>query len=154
MFTIIRAVWFKEDIMKKLLLLISILALVLVPIGCTDIGSMIEDTIEDALEGLRADYTIEVGGTAGLNFSGKYVVVTAAYDPDTHVALSSDSYDVTGNVSEQYIVEDAISVGGMFQKQAVNGTLEIEIWRGSDLIDSAVTTDAWGAVLVTAIKED
>jgi len=82
------------------------------------------------------------------------VVVTAAYDPDTYVALSSDSYDVTGNVSEQYIVEDAISVGGMFQKQAVNGTLEIEIWRGSDLIDSAVTTDAWGAVLVTAIKED
>jgi len=154
MFTIIRAVWFKEDIMKKLLLLISILALVLVPIGCTDIGSMIEDTIEDALEGLRADYTIKVGGTAGLNFSGSYVVVTAAYDPDTYVALSSDSYDVTGNVSEQYIVEDAISVGGMFQKQAVNGTLEIEIWRGSDLIDSAVTTDAWGAVLVTAIKED
>lgn len=140
--------------MKKLLLLISVLALALVPIGCTDIGSMIEDTIEDALEGLRADYTIEVGGTAGLNFSGSYVVVTAAYDSDTYVALSSDSYDVTGNVSEQYTVEDAISVGGMFQKQAVNGTLEVEIWKGSDLMDSAVATDAWGAVLVTAIKED
>ena len=140
--------------MKRLLLLISILALVLVPIGCADIGSMVEDTIEDALEGLRADYTIEVGGTAGLNFSGRYVVVTAAYDPDTYVVFSSDSYDVSGNVSEQYTVEDAISVGGMFQKQDMNGTLEVEIWSGGELIYSAVTTDPYGAVLVTAIKED
>ena len=140
--------------MKRLLLLISILALVLVPIGCTDIGSMIEDTIEDALEGLRADYTIDVGGTAGLNFSGRYVVVTAAYDPDTYVVFSSDSYDVSGNISKQYTVEDAISIGGMFQKQAVNGTLEVEIWKGGDLIDSDETTNPWGAVLVTAIKED
>ena len=140
--------------MKRLLLLISILTLVLLPIGCADIGSMVEDTIEDALEGLRADYTIEVGGTAGLNFSGRYVVVNAAYDPDTYVVFNTDSYDVSGNVSKQYTVEDAISVGGMFQKQAVNGTLEVEIWKGSDLMDSAVATDAWGAVLVTAIKED
>jgi len=140
--------------MKRLLLLISILALVLLPIGCADIGSMVEDTIEDALAGLRADYTINVGGTEGLNFSGRYVVVNAAYDPDTYVVFSSDSYDVSGNVSGQYIVEDAISVGGMFQKQAVNGTLEVEIWIGGELIDSAETTDPWGAVLVTAIKED
>ena len=140
--------------MKRLLLLISILALVLLPIGCADIGSMVEDTIEDALAGLKADYTINVGGTEGLNFSGRYVVVNAAYDPDTYVVFSSDSYDVSGNVSGQYIVEDAISVGGMFQKQAVNGTLEVEIWIGGELIDSAETTDPWGAVLVTAVKED
>ena len=140
--------------MKRLLLLISILASVLLPIGCADIGSMVEDTIEDALAGLRADYTINVGGTEGLNFSGRYVVVNAAYDPDTYVVFSSDSYDVSGNVSEQYTVEDAISIGGMFQKQAVNGTLEVEIWIGGELIDSAETTDPWGAVLVTAVKED
>jgi len=140
--------------MKRLLLLISILALVLVPIGCIDIEGTIGDTIEDTLEGVRADYTIEVGGTAGLNFSGRYVVVTAAYDPETWVAFSSDPYDVTGNVSEQYTLEDVISVGGMFQKQAVNGTLEVEIWRGGELIDSANTTDPWGAVLITAIKEE
>jgi hypothetical protein len=139
--------------MKILLLLISILALILLPIGCADIGSMIEDTIEDALEGLRADYTIEVGGTAGLNFSGRYVVVTAAYDPDTYVVFNTDSYDVSGNVSKQYTIEDAISVGGMFQKQAVNGTLEVEIWSGGELIDSDETTDPWGAILVTAVKE-
>jgi hypothetical protein len=140
--------------MKRLLLLISILTLVLLPIGCMDIGGMVEDTIEDALTGLRADYTIEVGGTAGLNFSGRYVVVNADYDPDTYVGFSTDSYDVSGNVSEQYTIEDAISVGGMFQKQAVNGTLEVEIWRGGELVDSASTTDPWGAVLITAVKED
>jgi len=140
--------------MKRLLLLISILALVLLPIGCMDIESMVKDTIEEALAGLRADYTIDVGGTEGLNFSGRYVVVSAAYDPDTYVVFSSDSYDVSGNISKQYTVEDAISIGGMFQKQAVNGTLEVEIWRGGELIDSDETTDPWGAVLVTAIKED
>jgi len=119
-----------------------------------DIESMVEDTIEEALAGLRADYTIDVGGTEGLNFSGRYVVVSAAYDPDTYVVFSSDSYDVSGNISKQYTVEDAISIGGMFQKQAVNGTLEVEIWKGGDLIDSDETTDPWGAVLVTAIKGD
>jgi len=140
--------------MKRLLLLISILALVLLPIGCGDIASMVEDTIEEALEGLRADYTIELGGTDGLNFTGRYVVATAAYDSETYVAFNSTTYDVTGNVSKEYTVEDAISIGGMFQKQAVNGTLEVEIWKGSTKVDSAVTTDPWGSVLVTAIEED
>jgi hypothetical protein len=140
--------------MKKLLLLIPILALFLLPIGCMDVESMLEDQITEALEGLSSTYTIKVGGTAGLNFSGRYVVASAAYDPETWVDFSSDSYDVSGNVSEQYTVKDVISVGGMFQKQAVNGTLEVEIWKGSTKVDSAVTTDPWGAVLVTAIEED
>jgi hypothetical protein len=146
--------YFKEDIMKKLLLLISILALVLLPIGCMDIESMVQDTIEEALAGLRADYTIEVGGTEWLNFSGRYVVVNAVYDPDTYVVFSSDPYDVSGNVSKQYTVEDAISVGGMFQKLSVNGTLEVEIWRGGELVDSASTTEPFGAVLIMAVKEE
>ena len=140
--------------MKRLLVLIPIIALVLLPIGCMDVESMLEDQITEALEGLSSTYTIKVGGTAGLNFSGRYVVASAAYDAETWVVFSSDSHDVSGNVSQQYIVEDVISVGGMFQKQAVNGTLEVEIWKGSTKVDSAVTTDPWGAVLVTAIEED
>jgi len=144
--------------MKRLLLLISILALVLLPIGCMDIESMVEDTIEEALAGLRADYTIDVGGTEGLNFSGRYVVVSAAYDPDTYVAFNSTSYDVSGNVSKEYTVLNAISIGGMFQKvSAGNDTLEVKIWRGAvgtgTLVDSDSTTDPDGAVLVTAVKE-
>lgn len=140
--------------MKRLLLLISIIALVLLPIGCMDVQGMIEDTIEEALEGLRADYTIEVGGTEGLNFSGRYVVVNAAYDADTYVVFSSDPYDVSGNVSKEYTVEDAISVGGMFQKLSVNGTLEVKIYIDGGLVDSASTTEPFGAVLVTAVKEE
>ena len=138
--------------MRRLLLIVSILALVLVPIGCA--GNVVQSTIEQALADLRADYTIQVGGTEGLNFTGRYVVVTASYDPDNYVLFNTHSYDVSGNVSVQYTVEDVISVGGMFQKQAVNGTLEVEIWRSGDLIDSDETTDPWGAVLVTAVKED
>jgi len=138
--------------MKRLLLIVSILALVLVPVGCA--GNVVQNTIEQALAELRADYTIKVDGTGGLNFTGRYVVVTAAYDPESYVAFSSDSYDVSGNVSKQYTVEDAISIGGMFQKLSEEGTLAIEIWRGGELVDSDETTDPWGAVLVTAVKEE
>ena len=145
--------------MKRLLLIISIVALVLVPISCNvDVQSMIQAQIEEALAGLHTTYTIEVGGTEGLNFTGRYVVVTASYDPDTYVAFSSDPYDVSGNVSKEYIVNDAISVGGMFQKLSDgNETLEVKIWRGAvgsgTLVDSDSTMEPSGAVFVTAVKE-
>jgi len=85
-------------------------------------------------------------------------MVTSAYHPDTYVAFSSDAYDITGNISKQYTVKDAISVGGMFQKQTEEGTLEVKICRGAvgtgTLVDSDSTTDSYGAVLITAVKED
>jgi hypothetical protein len=138
--------------MKRLFLLISVLALILVPVGCT--GNIIQSTIENALEGLRATYTIEVTDTEGFNFTGRYVVVTAAYDPDTYVAFDSTSYDVSGNVSKQYTVPDAISVAGMFQKLSVNGTIEVQILKGGTVVDSATTSDQFGAVLVTATGQE
>lgn len=140
--------------MKKLLLIISILALVLVPIGC-NVQDLAKNAIEEMLTNATSTYTIKVSSNVtGLNFTGKYTWVNAAYDPEAWVVFSSDSEDVTGNVPKQYTVLDVISVGGMFQKQAVNGTLEVEIWRGGELIDSDETTDPWGAILVTAVKED
>jgi len=140
--------------MKKLLLIISILALVLVPIGC-NVQDLAKNAIEEMLTNATSTYTIKVSSNVtGLNFTGKYTWVNAAYDPEAWVVFSSDSEDVTGNVPKQYTVLDVISVGGMFQKQAVNGTLKVELWRGGDLIDSSVTTDPWGAILVTAIGED
>jgi hypothetical protein len=141
----------KEDVMKKLLLMVSILALVLVPIGC---NVSIQSMIENALAGISANYTIEVTDTEGFNFTGRYVVVTAAYDPDTYVAFDSTSHDVSGNVSAQWTVTNAIEVGGMFQKlSAGNETLEVKIYRGATLVDSDSTTEPFGAVLVTAVKE-
>jgi hypothetical protein len=142
--------------MKRLLLLISIIALVLVPIGC---NVSIQSMIENALAGISANYTIEVGGTEGLNFTGRYVVVTAAYDPVNYVAFSSVSHDVVSeNVSKTYTVLNAVSVGGMFQKlSAGDETLTVKIWKGAvgsgTPVDSATTTDPFGAVLVTAVKE-
>jgi len=141
--------------MKRLLLLISILALALVPIGCNvNVQGMIQNAIENALAGLRANYTIEVTDTEGFIFTGRYVVVTAAYDPVNYVALDSTSYDVVSeNISRQYTVTNAISVGGMFQKLSVNGTLTVKILKDSVEVDSASTMEPFGAVLVTAVKE-
>ena len=138
--------------MKRLLLIISILALALVPIGCS-VQNMMKDTIESMLAGLTVTYTIEVGGTEGLNFSGRYVVVTEEYDPVNYVASNSHSYDVSGNVPAQYIAENAVSVVGMFQKEIEEGTLKVKILKDEELVDSANTSDAWGAVLVTAVKQ-
>jgi hypothetical protein len=128
-----------------------------VPFGCA--GNVIQSTIENALAGLRATYTIEVSDTEGFNFTGRYVVVQAGYDPVNYVALNSTSYDVVSeNVSKEYTVHGAIEVGGMFQKlSAGNETLEVKIWRGAvgtgTLVDSASTTQPFGAVLVMAVTE-
>ena len=143
--------------MKRLLLSILIVALVLVLIGC-DLQNMTQSTIESTLAGNRATYIIEVSGTEGLNFTGRYVAVDANYDPVDYVAFSSESYDVSGNVSQEYMAPDVLAVEGMFQKlSAGNETLEVNIWRGAvgtgTLVDSASTTNSHGAVLVTAIKE-
>lgn len=143
--------------MKRLLLSISIVALVLVLIGC-DLQNMTQSTIESTLVENRATYTIEVSGTEGLNFTGRYVVVDANYDPVDYVMFSSESYDVSGHVSQEYMAPDVLAVEGMFQKlSAGNETLEVKIWRGAvgtgTLVDSASTTNSHGAVLVTAIKE-
>ena len=143
--------------MKRLLLSISIVALLLVLIGC-DVQNIAQSTIESALEANRATYTIEVSGTEGLNFTGRYVVLNANYDTVDYVAFSSDTYDVSGNVSKEYTAPDVLAVEGMFEKlSGGNETLEVKIWRGvvgtGTLVDSASTANPHGAVLVTAIKE-
>ena len=123
-------------------------------IGC-DLQNVTQSTIESTLAENRATYTIEISGTEGLNFTGRYVVVDADYDPVDYVAFSSESYDVSGYVSQEYITLDVLAVEGMFQKQSGgNETLEVKIWRGAvgtgTVVDSASTMDPHGAVLVTA----
>jgi hypothetical protein len=139
--------------MKRLILFISILALALLPIGCMDnimgmIKGVADVTIEEVLKALTSTYTIKVDGTDELNFSGEYMVVTTDFDTENRVAFSSDPIPVEGQVPKQYRVTDATAVAVMFQKQDEEGTLRVEIWKGGDLIDSAETTDPWGAVLV------
>jgi hypothetical protein len=138
--------------MKRLLSILSVLALVLLPIGCSD-QDMIKDTIESMLAQFTVTYTIAINGTEGLNFSGEYVVLTQEYDPVNYVVSYSYSYNVSGNVPAQYTAENAVSVVGMFQKRSEEGTLEVKILKGDELIDSANTSDTWGAVLVTAVNQ-
>jgi uncharacterized lipoprotein NlpE involved in copper resistance len=137
--------------MKRLLLIISILALVLVPMGCNP-QDILKSTIENALAGLRANYTIEVTDTEGFNFTGRYYVVTAQYDQTNYVALSSTPHDVVlEDVSKEYTVTDAVYVGAMFQKLSLgNETLTVRILKGGVEVASATTTNPYGAVLVTA----
>ena len=111
-------------------------------------------TIEEVLKALTSTYTIKVDGTDELNCSGEYMVVTTDFDTENRVAFSSDPIPVEGQVPKQYRVNDATAVAVMFQKQDEEGTLRVEIWRGGDLIDSAETTEPWGAVLVMSTGEE
>jgi hypothetical protein len=132
--------------MKRLLLIISILALVLVPIGC--MGNIVENT----LAGLMSDYTIKVSSNVtGLNFTGRWYAVTATYDSETgNVDFSWDAYPVEGQIPPagyiEYTADDALSALGWFQKLTADNTtlLRVEIWSGGHLTQWDETTDPWG----------
>jgi hypothetical protein len=129
--------------LKRLLPIISIFAVILLTIGCSA-QDMMRDRIASMLAGLTVTYTIEVGGTEGLNFSGEYLVVTEEYDPVDYVVSNSRCYNISGSVPAQYTAENAVSVAGMFRKKSQERTLEVRFWKGEDLVDSANTSDIWG----------
>jgi hypothetical protein len=135
--------------MKRFLLLIPILALFLLPMGCGGIQSIIDRMASDMIEKVTGNFTVKVGGTDGLNFTGEYEVWYLHYDPDTEsVVYTKNSYTVEGQVPEEYTFEgDATAV--MFQKEAYDwGTLSVEIWRDEVLVAWRETTDPRGAVWV------
>jgi hypothetical protein len=135
--------------MKRLLLLIPILALLLLPMSCVDQKQIIKDVVDNVTKHTTGTYTIKVGGTVGLDFTGEYQVNLYAYDPDTDsFNYTADSYSVEGQVPAEYTFE-AMVAGGLFQKQTGDETLlRVEIWKDGVLQDSASTTDPWGAVMV------
>lgn len=141
--------------MKRVLLIISILALVLLPMGCVP---SIPDLIENTLAGLRADYTIKVSSDlTGLNFTGQYQVVFATYNSETgNVDFSWDRHDVEGQIPSagyvEYTAQDAIAAVSYFQKQIGDDTLlRVEIWSNGDLVDWEETTDPWGVAAAGGI---
>lgn len=141
--------------MKKLPLIVAILALVMLAMGCMDVEGMIKNAIEGMLERLTATCTIKVSGNIGSNFTGQYDVVSAEFDPETWVDFNSDSYEVEGQIPPagyiEYTTDEAISVVGVFQKQGEDDELlMVELWRATELVDSSETTAPWGAVLVAA----
>ena len=138
--------------MKRLLLIISILALVLLPMGCVDVEGILQGVADNIIQQATGTYTIKVcSNTTGLNFTGEYSVYFCEWNSDTEkIDYSKDSYSVEGQVPKEYSFE-GMTAGGLFQKQTGNETLlKVEIWKDEVLIDSANTTDPWGAVMVAA----
>ena len=135
--------------MKRLSLLIPILALLLLPIGCLDVEAVEQDVINNVLQQAEGTYTIKVGGTPGLYFAGHYQAITCDVDPDTYVIdYTYDYFHVEGQVPQEYTFE-ALSGAAFFQKQSDDETmLKAEIWKDGILQDSASTTNSWGALLV------
>ena len=137
--------------MKRLLLLIPILALLLLLMGCGDIDSIINNRVNYMIEGWTGTYTIKVcSNTTGLNFTGEYSVYFCEWNSDTEkIDYSKDSYSVEGQVPEEYTFE-ADSTTVIFQKRTGGDeTLRVEIWR--DEVSSVgwrETTDPWGAVWI------
>jgi hypothetical protein len=155
----------KEGIMKKLLLVVSVVALVLLPVGCDlEIEAMIRDVFESMLEDLTTTLTIKVMSVpvvgvnaTGLNVTGEYRVVSAEYNESIDgMEFISQSYPVALTEIElgesvEFTVVDVLAVSAMFMKRTDDETkLRVEIWEGEDLIDWEETTETWGAVLVTA----
>ena len=135
--------------MKRLLLLIPILALLLLLMGCGDIDSIINNRVNYMIEGWTGTYTIQVGGTVGLNFTGEYEAWLFHFDPDTQsLSYSKDSYSVEGQVPEEYTFVGG-STAAFFQKRTGGDeTLRVEVWRGEVLVSRKETTDPWGAVWI------
>jgi len=136
--------------MKRLLILIPILAALLLPMGCGNLEEgIINSMVSDMMEKLTGNFTIKVGGTAGLNFTGEYEVWYLHYDPDTQsVRYTKDSYTVEGQVPEEYTFEGN-GAAVIFQKRTGDySQLSVEIWRDEVLAAWPETTDPWGAVWV------
>jgi hypothetical protein len=134
--------------MKRLLLFILIFVLLLFPIGCVDVEGIIQDVVDNMTQQTTGTYTIKVGGTNGLYFTGEYMARFFELDPYTwEMDYTTTYYNVEGQVPEEYTFE-AMQAGGVFQKLTGDETLlRVEIWKDGVLQDSADTTDPWGAVM-------
>ena len=136
--------------MKRLLILIPILAALLLPMGCGNVEQgIINSMVSDMMEKLTGNFTIKVGGTDGLNFTGEYEVWFLHYDPDTQsVVYTKDTYTVEGQVPEEYTLEGNAAAVILQKRTDDYGQLSVEIWRDEELVASRWTTYPRGAVWV------
>jgi len=106
----------------------------------------------DMLEKLTGNFTIKVGGTDGLNFTGEYEVWFLHYDPDGQkIVYTKDSYAVEGQVPEEYTFEANVSPVILQKQTGDYSLLSVEIWRDEELLARRETREAWGAVWVNGV---
>jgi hypothetical protein len=143
--------------MKRLLLIVSILAFTLLPMGCAQ--DLIRTNLDQLIGGYVADYRITLVSEPGLPFSGRYFSVTVIYDPE----IQSPSFlfnpiDVEETIMPpegyiDYVCHDAISVVGSFQKRTGDYTeLTVEIWAGAEAVGEDSTSEPYGMVMVGGVK--
>jgi hypothetical protein len=109
--------------MKKLIAVILLLAMLsLLFIGCIEPNS---------------EYTINVTGSDGLEFSGSYMVVStngaSKYEPVD--ATVPATYKFMGNV---------VTID--FQKKVTGGTLKVEIIKNGNVVNTSETTAEYGII--------
>jgi len=131
--------------MKRFVLLIPILALLLLSMGC--IEGVINNKVNTLIQDSTVNYTIKVGGTVGLNFTGEYEAWLFHFEPDTQsLVYTKESYIVEGKVPEEYTIK-CFATAVIFQKQTGDySLLSVEIWSDGVLLTRQETTDPWGAV--------
>jgi len=131
--------------MKRLLLFIPILAMLLLPMGC--IEGVINSRFNALIQDVTGNYTIKVGGTVGLNFTGEYEAWLFHFEPDTQsIVYTKESHIVEGQVPEEYTFKGA-ATAVIFQKQTGDWTLlSVEIWSDGVLLTRQETTDPWGYI--------
>ena len=131
----------KEKPSKLGIIFLGIILLALAAVGSCVVCVMLPGTSESPAPSLSSDteFQIKISGTAGLPFSGSYMVVTSGGQ--------SVSKSVDGSVPTQYSVE-GMMVSVAFQKQTEDGTLKVEILREGNVVNSSDTTAAYGVVSV------
>ncbi len=86
---------------------------------------------------VESNFTIQVSGTSGLEFSGHYMTVTAG--------RISTSKMVEGKVPDQYSVSGDI-VSCTFQKKTERGILSVQIIKDGKAVSASETSVAHGSV--------
>ena len=133
--------------MKRLLLLVAILAVLLLPMGC--IEGIINSRFDALNEDVTGNFTVKVGGTVGLNFTGEYEGWLYHWQPDTQsLVYTKESHIVEGQVPVEYTFKGA-TAQVIFQKRTSDySLLTVEVWKDGVLLESLETTDPWGSVWV------
>lgn len=124
--------------------------LVLVTLGCVGVFIWFMATSGNSPTGsspsksvssiFSSNYTVNVSGTPGLDFSGSYMVVTASG--------KSESKSVDGTVPQSYQLTGSI-VSVSFQKKSEGGVLEVQILKDGRVVSASDTSAAYGVVTAT-----
>lgn len=98
----------------------------------------------DGLQGIQADYTIKVSGSAGQAFSGHYTIAGTAAVPKP--------VSVSGNAPQEYAGK-GMAAACLIRKTTAEGTLKVEILKGREVVASGETAQPFGIITIGKIPD-